>query len=150
MLPIDEKIVMITSPVAILDNSSWTTNEVDRKGFDYATIYVALGATDIALTALKVTESDAAGSGHADVTGLVFGTSNNTTGSASTLPSATEDNLVFAFEIDLRNRKRYLDLVATIGDGSSGGFLVAWAVLRRAKAPCRTPTQRGISQILRV
>lgn len=145
-----QKMVAITPPQAIVDDASWTTTEVDTYGYDYCTIYVLLGATDIAMTALTVTESDTAGSGHASVTGLVFGTSTNTDGSTSTLPSATDDNKFFAFEIDMRGRKRYLDLTATIGNGSLGGYLVAWAVLERAESGPNSATERGCSQILRV
>lgn len=145
-----QKVVGITPPAAIVDNASFTTAEIDTFGFDYVTIYGYLGATDIAMTALKVTESDTAGSGHADVTGLVFGTSTNTAGTTSTLPSATDDNKFFAFEIDMRGRKRYLDVTATMGDGTVGGFLALWAVLERAEAGPDSATDRGCSQILRV
>ena len=33
------------------DNASWTTTEIDTQGFDYLTIVVALGATDVDLAA---------------------------------------------------------------------------------------------------
>lgn len=145
-----EKLVSITPPAAIYDNASPTTAEIDTLGYDYCTIYCYLGATDIAMTALKVTESDTAGSGHADVTGLVFGASTNTADSASTLPSATDDSKLFAFEIDLRGRKRYLDLTATAGDGTTGTYFCAWAVLSRAESQPKTAADRGCSQILRV
>ena len=144
-----EKLVSITPPAAIYDNASLTTASIDTLGYDYCTIYVYLGATDIAMTALKVQESDTDGN-YADVTGLVFGTSSNTAGSTSTLPSATDDNKFFAFEIDLRGRKRYLDLVATCGDGTAGTYAAAWAVLSRAEEAPNTAAERGCSQILRV
>lgn len=151
MVPAQEqKMVAITPPQAIVDDASWTTAEVDSLGFDYAQIYVHLGATDIAMDALAVTESDASGSGHANVPGLVFGTSVNTDGSTSALPTALEDNLFFCFDIDLRGRKRYLDLTATAGDGTSGTFLTAWCVLSRGSETPTTAAQRGCSQILRV
>lgn len=145
-----KKLVKMTPPQAIVDNASWTTTEVDTLGFDYCEIYVHLGATDVAMAALAVTESDTSGSGHANVPGLIFGTSTNTAGSTSTLPSATDDNKFFCFDIDLRGRKRYLDLTATAGDGTTGTFLVAWAVLSRAEATPVTASERGCSQILRV
>lgn len=145
-----EKVFAVTNPVAIVDNASWTTNEIDTLGFRYCTVYVMLGANDIAIAALKMQESDTSGSGMADITGLIFGTSNNTGGSASTLPSATDDDLIFAFEIDMRGRKRYLDLVATNGDGTVGGFMAAWAVLTREEDGTATAAKRGCSQILRV
>lgn len=144
------KVVAITPPEAIRNNSSWVTLEVDSSDFDYAQFYCLVGSTDIALTALKVQEFPASGgAGAADVPGLIFGTSTNTDGSLSTLPSATDDNKIFAFDVDLRGRKRYLDLVATIGSGATGGFLVAWAVLSRGLITPMTAAQRGIAQVLR-
>lgn len=144
------KAVAVIQPVAILDNSSWTTVEIDRKGWDYCVIIFQLGATDIALTALAVTESDTTGSGHANVTGLVFGTSTNTDGDTSSLPSATDDDNLFAFEIDLRGRKRFLDLTATIGDGTVGGFASCVAYLTRGKEEPSSSAEAGFSQTLRV
>jgi hypothetical protein len=144
------KVVNLTPPAAIIDNSAVTVAELDTLGFDYCEIYVALGATDIAMTVLKVTESDTAGSGHADVTGLVFGTSTNTAGSTSALPTATDDNDVFKFEIDLRGRKRYLDMGATVGDGTNGTYICIIAILSRAEAMPKTATLQGCNQTLRV
>src|SRR5574343_1612731 len=86
----------ITPPAAIVDNASLTTAAIDTAGFDLCKVVVFLGATDIAMTALKVQESDASDmTGAADITGAVFGTSDNDAGSTSTLPSATADNSFF-------------------------------------------------------
>lgn len=146
------KLVAITPPGLIVDNASYTTASVDTNGWDYAQIVVLLGATDIAMTALKVQESNDDGSSdaYADVTGLVFGTSNQISGAASTLPSDTDDNKFFVFDIDLRGRKRYLDLVATAGNGSTGTYLTAFCILSRGKDGPITAAERGASQILRV
>ena len=146
----NSKVINVIPPVAIKDNASWTTTEIDTKGFDYCTIYVNLGATDIAAAALKVQESDTTGTGFADVTGLVYGTSTNTAGSTSTLPSATDDDDIFVFEIDLRKRKRFLDLVATAGNGTNGTFASAIAVLEKATNTPTTAAERGANQILRL
>lgn len=144
------KFVSVTPPQAIVDNAAWTTAEIDTKGFDYATIYAYFGAMDIAAVALKIQESDTSGSGFADVSGLVYGTSTNIAGSTSALPSATDDNKCFAFEIDLRGRKRYLDLSATGGDGAAGTFLCAFAMLWRAEDYGASASERGFGDILRV
>jgi len=147
------KYVSITPPAAIIDDATATTAEVDTQGYDYATVVCYLGATDIAMTALAVTESDTSGSGHANVTGLIYGTSSDIVGTTSSLPSASEDNKFFVFQIDLRGRKRYIDLTATIGDGSAGTFFVAFAILSRTES---TPTtvagagDVGTTGILRV
>jgi hypothetical protein len=143
------KLVSITPPAAIVDNASYTTASIDTQGWDYLQVVVYLGATDIAMTALKLQENDTDGS-YSDVTGLVFGTSANIAGSTSTLPSATDDNKFFVFDVDLRGRKRYFDLVATAGDGTAGTFLTAFAILSRGKDQPVTAAERGASQILRV
>lgn len=144
------KYIVITNPAAAVNNASFTTAEIDTTGFDYAEIYAVMGATDIALTALKVTESDTAGSGHADVTGLVYGTSLDIAGSASALPAATDDNKAFKFEIDLRGRKRYLDTVVTVGAGTTGAFVTLFIILSRAEQALASASSRGFANILRV
>lgn len=143
------KIVSVTPPAAIYDNTSPTTASIDTQGWDYLQVFVYLGATDIAMAALKLQESDTDGS-YADVTGLVYGTSTGINGSASTLPSATDDNKFFLFEVDLRGRKRYFDLVATAGDGTAGTYFAAWAVLSRGKDFPVTAAERGAANILRL
>ena len=118
-------------PAAIIDDASATTVEIDTLGSSFLTVVVQLGATDIALTALKLTESDSAGSGHADVTNATFDGGTDTKGGTLALPSATDDNQVCVFQVDLRGRKRYFDIVATFGNGTAGGFISATAILSR-------------------
>ena len=143
------KWVSVTPPAAIVDNASLTTASIDTAGYEYCEIFLYLGAMDIAMTALKVQESDN-DSTYSDVTGLVYGTSNGISGSASSLPSATDDNKCFKFEVDLRGRKRYLDLVATCGDGAAGTYATAFAILSRASDYPVTASERGFGNILRV
>lgn len=144
------KLVSLTPPAAIIDNASAVVAELDTRDWEYLQIVVYLGASDIAMTALKVTESDTAGSGHTDVTGLIFGTSANTAGVTSTLPSATDDDKFFVFDIDLKGRKRFIDMVATIGDGTLGTFICILGVLSRGHSTPMSAAERGASQILRV
>jgi len=146
-----DKFVSITPPAAIVDNASYTTAAIDTAGFAYLRVLVYLGATDIAMTALKLQESDDSGmSGAADITGLVYGTSASIAGTTSALPTATDDNKCFAFEVDLRGRKRYIDLVATAGNGDAGTFLTAFALLSRAGDVGVSASERGYGSILRV
>ncbi|HUT92648.1 MAG TPA: hypothetical protein VMY37_24360 [Thermoguttaceae bacterium] len=146
----ERKYLNLTPPAAIIDDASAAVTEIDTLGFDYCEILVILGATDIAMTALAVTESDTTGSSHANVTGLIYGTSTNIAGTTSALPSDTDDNGIFKFEIDLRGRKRFLDLTATIGDGSAGTYIAIIAILSRAKESPNSATKAGCSDILRV
>jgi hypothetical protein len=146
---LDFKTVSITPPAAIVDNASLTTAEIDTLGWSYMTIIVYLGATDIAMTALSVTHSDTAGSGHSAITGLVWGTSTNIDGSTSALPSATDDNLFQIAQIDLKGKKRYIDVTATVGDGSAGGFVTILGILSRPQVSPTTASEAGANEILR-
>ncbi|MFZ9311563.1 MAG: hypothetical protein ACO24O_08695 [Arenimonas sp.] len=128
------KFVSITPPAAIIDNASATTASVDTKGYDYAVITVYFGAMDIAVTAMKLQESDD-DSTYADITGATF---------AGGYPSATSDNTAWKFYVDLRGRKRYLDLVLTLGDGAAGTYVAAFAELSRAENAPYDITTRGL------
>ena len=145
----NQRFVSITPPQAIVNTGSWTTASIDTAGYDYLEVFVYLGATDIAMTVLKLQESDSDGS-YVDVTGLVYGTSAGIAGTTSALPSATADNTCFKFEVDLRGRKRWFDLVATTGTGSTGTYLTAFALLTRAKDTPVTATERNFNNILRL
>lgn len=134
------KIVKITSPAAIVDNAAFTTDTIDTLGFKFLRIIVLFGAMDIGMVALKVQESDASNmSGAADISG--------TSGGADfTLPSATSDDTVFVFNIQLKgNRKRYIDLNATGGDGSAGTYMTAIAELSHGETSPSSATARGIA-----
>jgi hypothetical protein len=143
------KYLIVTSPAAIVDNNSYTTNSIDTNGFGYLQVIVMVGALDIAMTALKLQTSDTDGS-YADLTGAVFGTSENIDGATSALPTATDDNKIFVLEVDLRGKKRYFDLVATMGDGSTGGFVSAVAILSKASIAPTLAAGRGADEVVRV
>jgi hypothetical protein len=144
------KKVFVSPPAALLDNTSAATTVIDTKGFDYVSIDCLIGATDIAVTALKVQESDTLSGSDlengADIVGTRVGTDANLAGSTSSLPSATDDNKIVTFEIDCRaGRKRYLDLVATVG-----GYFAAIATLSKAEAAPTTATEKGALLVMRV
>jgi hypothetical protein len=104
-----EKIVVVSPPVTLADNATLTCATVDTYGYEYAEFVTMIGVTAVALTAHKIQQSDLSNMGSAaDISGTVMGTDNNDTGSASTLPSASDDNKAFQTLIDLRGKKRYL------------------------------------------
>lgn len=133
-----EKFVAITPPAAIVDNAAFTTAAIDTKGYRFLRILVHFGAMDIAMAALKLQESEDSGmSGAADISGTVGGT-------AFTLPSATADNTFVVFNVQLKgNRMRYIDLVATGGDGTAGTYMTAIAILSRGEEDPDSATDRG-------
>ncbi len=126
---------------------------VDTLGFSRADVYVIIGATDIAVAALGVYSGTAAASGADDsnysaVTGLqASGASGD-----GRLPTATDDNKVFHFGLDLRNDdiKQYLALDATAGNGTAGTYFAAFVVLSNAEESPNSDTEKGIAWGLEV
>ncbi|MEM8873924.1 MAG: hypothetical protein AAGD32_06655 [Planctomycetota bacterium] len=144
----DLKIVPITPPGARVDNASFATTEIDTLGYNRVLIVVQLGATDVGMAALKVEAGDTSGS-LSDVSALTYGTAINTDGDFSTTPQSVNDNALFAFDIDPAKVGRYLDLVAIAGNGSTGTYLSAFAVLFRADECPSTAADQGFDQVLR-
>jgi hypothetical protein len=146
----EEKILLLTPPGALVDNASLATASVDAAGWDRLSFYIILGATDIAMAALKVQTADA-DTGYADLPNGDFSTGIMTDGNASILPAAsgaTGDNTIHAVHIDLRGKKRWFDLLATGGDGSVGAYFTVIAILSRPKISPSTMAGRGLAQEL--
>ena len=134
------KCVSAIKPAAIIDNASATADVIDCRGFDFALINIQLGATDIALTALKVQQCSTSGGVYADITGATFAGGTGYNGATLALPSATDDGQVCPFMIDMRGKEPFLKVVATFGDGTSGGFIAGVAVLGYGKLPPASST----------
>ncbi len=144
------KVVPVVPPAAIVNNASFTTAEVDTLGYRYATIIVNIGATDIAMTALKVQESSTSGSGFTDVSGATFDGGTDIERNTTTLPSATSDGKCYLLQLELNGRKRYLDLVATAGNGSAGTYLSATCILTKAEHAPTTVAGANAGGIIQV
>jgi len=144
------KVVRAIEPVAIVDDGSWTCQAIDTKGFDFALVIWHLGASDIAMAALKLTECDTSGGSYADVSGADFDGDTDMDGSAAALPSATDDNKFELIDVDLRKRKRYLKVTATAGDGTSGTYGTCIVLLGRAGQMPNTCAERGAEHVLQV
>jgi hypothetical protein len=132
-----------------LDNATATSYVIDTAGVDYVNIDVVIGTTDIAMTTLKVQESDTKTdattlSSGADITGLVYGAN------GSSLPSATDDNKIFSFEINTQGRKRYLQLVAVAGNGTTGVALAAQYNAGKIGNQSLDATGKGVAAVLNV
>ena len=121
--------VTAIAPAAIIDNASATAAPIDTAGAEYAEIILQLGATDIAMTALKLQESDTSGGSYTDIPNANFSGGKDTDGNTLALPSGTDDGQVCVFEGTLLGRKRFLRVLATFGDGSAGGFIAGTARL---------------------
>ncbi len=134
------------APQAIVDNASWTSTVFDTLGCTSLTVEITIGATDIAMAALKVQEADA----KTDATTLTSGT--DITGAdfsvSGTLPSNSADNTIVSVTIPITGaRKRYINLVATAGNGAAGTFAAANGYATLQEVP-GTATQCGLGQQL--
>jgi hypothetical protein len=147
---LEQKIVLVTPPGAIVDAASLTTGSIDTKGYDWLDVFVIIGATDIAMTALKIQYSDTDGS-YGDVPNGNFATGLLPDGAAAALPAAsgaTGDNTVHAWHGP--TRKRFYDVVATGGDGTAGAYIMVVAILSRPKESPNTTAERGLAQELHI
>lgn len=134
----------------VLDNATATSYVIDTAGVDFVNIDVVIGATDVALTALKVQESDTKTdsttlSSGADITGLVYGASG-----AAALPTDTDDNKIFSFEINTQGRKRYLQLIAVAGNGTTGVAIASHYNAGKVANQSLDAAGKGVAAVLNV
>lgn len=133
------------NPQAIVDNTSWASTAFDTQGCDGIWVVVTLGATDIAMAALKVQESDTL----TNPTTLASGTDIPLADFSVlplTLPSATDDDKSYGVYIPITgNRKRYFNVLATAGNGAAGTYAAAFGIYGKIEVP-NTMTERGLAQ----
>jgi hypothetical protein len=100
--------LVATLPASASTNA--TTLVVDTQYWDSASFAVlrASNASTVFASTLKVEDSDSSGSGYADVTGLVGGTSFTIPAVADTSGTST-----VKIDVDCKARKRYLRLTVT-------------------------------------
>jgi len=149
MLPPMYKETVSFQPQAKVNNASASATAIDTQGFRYLEVSVFLGDTDIALSALKLQECDTSGGSYVDIVGTRVGTDNNDAGAASVLPTATDDNKIWKFEIDLRGRQRFIKPVVTVGNGSTGAYLMILGKLWRGENTPTLAASKGAAAVLR-
>ena len=107
--------------------------EIDTLGYNSLCIVLTIGTTDCAISDFQVTASDTSGSGYTDISGATF----------SSLPTATDDNEVWAIFIDLRNQKRYVQVDIGLGTGTNGEVAVIGLLGDADDAPT-SASERGL------
>lgn len=134
----NKSVVKAASSVAA---SATHSHEIDTAGFKYASIDVIYSPFTAATTSyasvLKVQESDASGSGQADVSGLSI-----TAGAGST--TGANVGAVARFNIDLRGRKRYLTVMTSPGNTVA---VVTNARLSKGEQHAVTATESGVNNV---
>jgi hypothetical protein len=125
-------------PAAIKNNAAFTSQVIDAADADYVEWHAMVGATDIAMAAFKVMESDT----KTDATTL--GGTPAQVHDVAVKPGADDDNKVWIIGVTCRSpRKRYLQLQATAGNGTAGTYLAASAVIRKSGVRSSLAADRG-------
>ena len=137
------KMVLMVSP-ELKDNGDFTTQTyVDTAGYDHLRVVFLVGAIDTTVgstaegTAPKLEECDTSGGTYADISGSALANS----------IAATEDDTLFAIDVPLKGRKRYIQ-VNTLhsGDGTAGAAFAVLGILSRAEQAPNTATEAGLTE----
>lgn len=142
------KVYNAIPPAAIIDNTSATAVAIDTLGYNLLTVFFLLGATDIAVSKLCLTECATSGGSYTDITTPVTTLASGTTGDGR-LPTATDDNGVFMIQIAVGggnpNRLRYIKALYTGGDGAAGSYAASIAILSKGEIDAYDATTRGLA-----
>lgn len=140
----DTKFVNVVAPTVRINNASFSilNTRIDTLGFHSIMYIVQLGATDIAMTALNVTECDTTGGSYTLIPLSDYSVS------PLTLPAAGDGNKLFAIRIPVNGlRKRYQEPVFTAGNGSLGTYLSCIAILGNPDNAPYDATTQGLAQL---
>ena len=136
----------VVQPPASVASTATTTMTFDTIGWDFAVVDVFCGTqttTDPAITTLKFLENDTNtnASNMVAITALTGGTAGNTSGNF-VIPAVTVTGVGAAiqFQIDLRKRKRYMQLNITPGTTEVVGAVVK---LSRGEISALTAAQKS-------
>lgn len=142
------KFARCSDPQAILDNTGPTTRAFDTLGMSYVTLVVYIGATDIAMAALSLTESDALTDANTLSNGTAISGSDFSVSSA--LPTDAADNTFLLVKVPIRGgRKRYIDATITAGNGSLGSYITSFWI-GEPKIVTATESDQGVGDTLQI
>ena len=122
---------------------------VDTKGWDYLTVITNLAAVTTATTITAMAFTEGATTAAADaITALTGGTATgNFTIPVGKGTATTNTGTVTVFQIDLKKRKRYLKLSATL---SHATVFTAEAILSRGEERANTAAKAGADAIVTI
>ena len=139
------KITNFFPPQAI--GTTAVSGVIDTVGWDYLTVVTNLAAVTTAttITALAITEGHTTAAADA-ITALTGGTNTgNFTIPVGKGTATTNTGTVTVFQIDLKKRKRYLKLSATLSHSS---VFTAEAILSRGEEAANTDAKAGADDVV--
>lgn len=143
----DFKVVQLIADMTV-DNTAFTTTEIDTKGYAKMAIIASFGNVPATVASMTVTQSDTTGSNHTAY--ITVGTTTDIAGATTVLPTAADgDGKSLLFHVNLDGKKRYHDLTVTAGNGS--GTVTecsAIAILYNGSDAPVSATERGVSHVV--
>lgn len=137
-----EKVVYLVGPNVTIATSATSSSRLDRLGFDYATIEIAIPAatatnSSATFATFKLTESDT-------TTASTTGISGFTGGTDFTIPvqNNTSSPAILRLFVDCRGRKRYLFPIIGSAPASHNNLIVKADLTRAEQSPV-TDAARG-------
>ena len=129
------KAVLALNPQSI-NGTDTDGTAIDTLGFSYANIYFLYGASTADMDNLSIKECETSGGSYAVISG-----------SAMTAPTATDDNKVWQWGINLGGtRMRYLKI--RCDPGAAATLVGGLALLTKGNVDADTDTERGVAQSL--
>lgn len=149
MIPIQNVKCGILTPPQLKDNGAFAGNTyIDTLGYDNLRVLFIVGTLDETIgsgtggtAALQVQECDTTDGSYTDITGAA----------TADAIAATEDDSLFAIDINLHGCKRYVNVEApTSADGTTGGNLAVIGILSRGETAPNTATEAGLAEWINV
>ena len=110
---------------------------IDTIGFNSCCVLWSLGASDVAPVEMNVFECDTSGGTYTEIGGVDWKDD-------TILTPTTDDNVMYATYLDLRDKKRYLKIDSTMGDGSNGTYITVHVILADPDIVPNTAAERGL------
>lgn len=140
---------VIMTPMQLKDDGSFANNTyIDTKGYSRLRVEFHVGAIDIgvgsggAANALKLEECDTVGGSYTDITDAAL----------ADAIAATEDDSIFAIELDLRkSHKRYVRVNdPQAGDGTAGAYMYVVGRLYGPQIATGGAANQGLTELIQV
>ncbi len=136
------KYALLVPPQLKDDGEPTSLTYIDTAGYAHLRVLFVIGATDIATTAAPtLTDCDTTGGSYAAITSAAL---------AAAVDSG-DDNKIFAIDVDLEGKKRYIKPTFTCGNGALGTNVAIVGILSTVteRAP-ENATEAGLEELVQV
>jgi hypothetical protein len=127
----------LTLPPQSINGTDTDSTEIDCKGYNYLTVVFLYGASTADMDNLSLKSASAAGGSYS-----VY------SGSAMDVPTATDDNKVWVWNINLGGKNRFWKV--RCDPGAAATLVGAVAILSRGDQAPNTDAERGVDQSITI